>query len=209
MEIMTTNSQVNVATAATHANSEDERLRALMARVVSRDSSALPEIYDITAARIFAVALRMTHQTEAAEDIVADVFSQVWQTGKQYNPDNGRVMTWLLRQCRLLALDWLRSNNKAMPHVTESPRTGIATSADRESTLTDAFQFGSKVYSAIATLSERERDLLAMAFFRGLTYQEIAQQTTLSLGAVASAIKKALATLRAHSHHGCSGEEPI
>lgn len=181
---------------------EDALLHALMARITDRDQSALAELYDATVARIFAVAQRITRQTTAAEEVVADVFLQVWQRGERYDVERGRVLTWLLTICRSRALDWLRRRDTAELHEDpETLRSDVRESSDEPFALLDALERGADVHAALSTLNERERQLIGLAFFRGLTHQEIADHTTLPLGSVKTIIRNALLALREHLQH--------
>lgn len=211
MRPMTADPQPGAARPETYAASgEDEALRTVMSRVAQRDQHALADLYDMTSSRVFAVARRITRQTTAAEEIVSDVFLQVWQLGERYDSGRGRVITWLLTICRSRALDWLRRSDEAILHNDpESLRTEIAKSEDEPYALTDAFQVGTDVRAAVEMLDHRERHLVGLAFFRGLSHQEIAEYTRMPLGTVKTVIRNALAALRERLHHHCVGEEQI
>jgi len=210
MPSMTAQALASAATPAADVNAEDDRLRVVMARVASRDESALADLYDLSSARLFAVARRIAGSTTAAEEIVSDVFLQVWQRGERYDAERGRVITWLLTICRSRALDWLRRRDEAFSHHDpESLRAEVVKSDDDPYALTTAFKTGTEVRAAIETLDERERHLVGLAFFRGLTHQEISDHTCMPLGTVKTVIRNALSALRERLHHHCVVEESI
>ena len=181
---------------------EDADLCALMARVARQDENALAELYDLTSARVFAVARRITRQTTAAEEVVSDVYFQVWQLSERYDAERGRVITWLLTLCRSRALDWLRRKDDALVHEDPASLQPESTNFNDEPfDLLNAFQVGADVHAAIATLDERARYLIGLAFFRGLTHQEIADFTKIPLGTIKTQIRTALSVLREHLHH--------
>jgi RNA polymerase sigma-70 factor (ECF subfamily) len=202
MHNMTAEKSQMVSAPAATIPAEDALLLALMARITQRDQTALAELYDATVARIFAVAQRITRQTTAAEEVVADVFLQVWQRSERYDGERGRVITWLLTICRSRALDWLRRRDTAELHEDpESLRSEAKESDDEPFALLDALERGTDIHAALAKLNERERQLIGLAFFRGLTHQEVADHASLPLGTVKTIIRNALLTLREQLQH--------
>jgi len=202
MHNMTAEKSQMVSAPAATIPAEDALLLALMARITQRDQTALAELYDATVARIFAVAQRITRQTTAAEEVVADVFLQVWQRSERYDGERGRVITWLLTICRSRALDWLRRRDTAELHEDpESLRNEAKESDDEPFALLDALERGTDIHAALAKLNERERQLIGLAFFRGLTHQEVADHASLPLGTVKTIIRNALLTLREQLQH--------
>jgi RNA polymerase sigma factor (sigma-70 family) len=82
----------------------------LMQRIVEQEEQALTNLYDATIARVFALALRVAGNQADAEEVVCDVYGQVWDRAQTYNERRGSVMAWLMMMCRSRALDLLRRN---------------------------------------------------------------------------------------------------
>src|SRR5215210_4131837 len=88
------------ATAPEPAAAADDDLRAVVARIVQREESALRELYDASVGRVYGLALRITGRSDAAEEVASDVYVQVWRDAARYDFARARVLTWLLTICR-------------------------------------------------------------------------------------------------------------
>jgi RNA polymerase sigma-70 factor (ECF subfamily) len=173
------------------------RLTELVARIVQRDQAALAGLYRETVSRVFAVALRVVRTHEGAEEVVEDTFIQVWNTAHSYDSSRGGVLGWLLTIARSRALDHLRrlepfEVSAAPEDLEDEPDGGITDPYDLLA-LTEA---RSAVHRALAQLSPVERQLIGLAFLRGLTHQEIASATRIPLGSVKTFIRRGLTNLR-------------
>ena len=177
------------ATLATY----DQWLRA-MAR---GEEQALADFYDATLSRSYALALRIVRDRDAAEDVVAETYLQVWREAQRYDSTRGNALAWLLTICRSRALDYLRRLEPVEFHAEPDslPTAHIVQTAATED-LVSALQEGHRVREAVAQLPPVQRQLLALAFFRGLSHQEIAEHCALPLGTVKSHIRKAQDALR-------------
>ena len=188
----------DASVAARVAPAADEaHLRGWIAAIARGDEQALGELYDATLGRVYGLALRITRNTQAAEEVAEDVYWQVWRQALRFDPTRGNAMTWLLTIARSRALDSLRRKDEADPHP--EPETLIAAEAAQEGDpqdLLEATQRSHAVHAALETLDALPRQLLALAFFRGLTHEEIAEHTALPLGTVKSHIRRALTALR-------------
>lgn len=170
---------------------------ALLAAIARQEQSALESFYDITVARAYGVALRITGRRDAAEEVVADVYWQVWQQAGRYDTQRGSVLGWLLTICRSRALDHLRRRDKAELHPephTLHPELSVA-GTDPEGLLS-AVECKSAVHAALQGLSAQQRQLIALAFFKGMSHQEITAYTDIPLGTVKTHLRKALTALQ-------------
>ena len=104
-----------IATAPQPAAAADDDLRAVLARIVQREESALRELYDASVGRVYGLALRITGRSDAAEEVASDVYVQVWRDAARYDSERARVLTWLLTICRSRALDFLRRREVTEP----------------------------------------------------------------------------------------------
>ncbi|TPW09521.1 MAG: RNA polymerase sigma-70 factor ECF subfamily [Halothiobacillaceae bacterium] len=94
------------------ATEEQMRLRDLLARAAQGDQGAFAELYDVTASRLYAVALRIAGESKAAEDAAADAYFQIWQQAHLYDAERGRVLPWMLTIVRSRALDAYRRRGR-------------------------------------------------------------------------------------------------
>jgi RNA polymerase sigma factor (sigma-70 family) len=153
----------------------------LLVAIARAEETALGALYDLTLSRVFGVALRIVGKSEAAEEVVADVFMQVWRNARNYDAVRSRPVTWLLMMTRSRALDHLRRRDEAESHPEPETLNLEAQSGDDD---------------PMNILLAVERDT-ALAFFKGLSHQEIAEHTLIPLGTVKTHIRKALQIL----HH--------
>ena len=170
--------------------------RDLLASIARRDESALAAFYDATISRVYGLALRITRQPESAAEVVSDVYFQVWREADRYDTGRGNVIAWLMTICRSRALDLLRRADEAETHP--EPESLLPETAEQETAqdLLVATQQHAALHGALARLEPLQRQLIALAFFRGMSHQEIAVHARLPLGSVKTQIRKALAVLR-------------
>ena len=180
----------------TDATDATERAcREWLARIARQDEGALAALYDATAARVYALAARLSVNAAMAEEVVADVYLQVWRQAGRYDAARGKVLTWLLTLARSRALDARRRADPAIPHA--EPETLVEAPGGGDPVdLLSATEEGSRVRRALESLKPNERQLLALAFFRGMTHQEIAAHTRQPLGTVKTVLRRALQQLR-------------
>jgi RNA polymerase sigma factor (sigma-70 family) len=180
------------------ASEQDEALRQLVVRIVNGEEAGLRELYDASVGRIYGLALRITGRAAEAEEVTSDVYVQIWRDAARYAPDRARVLTWMLTICRSRAIDFLRRRDltEALPEDDELAAAHSAVGNDPQDLLS-AVQSNGALHAALAELAPLQRQLLALAFFRGLTHDEIAQHCDMPLGSVKTHIRKALGILRA------------
>ena len=173
-------------------------LSALIERVAAGEQAALGELYDLTVGRLYALAQTVLRNAADAEEVVCEVYTQVWQSAAQYDRSRGGVMGWLLTICRSRAIDRGRRNRTRSQasstfEVTGSHRDSAAPNPEDLLTLV---QQGTSIHRALEQLTPIRRELVSLAFFRGLSHEEIAIESNLPIGTVKSHIRRALATLR-------------
>ena len=179
------------------ASEQDDALRLLVVRIMHGEEAALRELYDVSVGRIYGLALRITARADAAEEVTSDVYVQIWRDAARYAPERARVLTWMLTICRSRAIDFLRRRDltEALPEDHELAAAQSSPGNDPQDLLS-AVQSNGALHTALAELAPLHRQLLALAFFRGLTHDEIAQHCDLPLGSVKTHIRKALSILR-------------
>lgn len=168
-------------------------------RMVGGDQQALEALYDSTLGRVYGLALRIVGRREVAEEVTEDTFFQAWRRAADYDPARGRVLAWLLTICRSRALDALRRTDPAELHEDVAElleQSGCDGTGDPQRRLA-AMRLGSAVREALAMLKPQARQMVALAFFRGLTHQEIADSHRIPLGTVKATLHRAYGQLRA------------
>ncbi len=151
-----------------------------------------------TVARAYGLALRICQDAAVAEDVTGDVYCQSWNEAGRYHAGRSRVLTWLLIICRSRAIDAARARNAALAHevpemLVDEENHGTEVGPEE---LLDVTQSNAALHAVLATLAPVQRQIIGLAFFRGLSHQEIAAHACLPLGTVKSHIRRALELLR-------------
>lgn len=187
-----------VPSAASDALVERDRvLASLVARMAQKDQAALSDLFDMTAKRVYAFALRIVRDAGLAEEVTDDTLFQAWREANRFDASRGKVITWLLTICRSRALDALRRADVA--DCVEDPdefRSQEASLMAEPEQLIGQFETNSAVHAALLLLPAKERQAVSLAFFRGLTHQEIAEHWQMPLGSVKTLLHRAFGELR-------------
>ncbi|MEX8517450.1 MAG: sigma-70 family RNA polymerase sigma factor [Leptothrix sp. (in: b-proteobacteria)] len=173
-------------------------LAELIERVVDRDEVALAALYEQTSGLVYGLVLRITQRVALAEEVVEDTYWQVWRQAPRFDIARGSALAWLLAMARSRAIDALRSQARFEHDELddECPADSAEPATPARQDLLDATREGARLHQALAELEALPRQLIALAFFRNLTHEEIAAQTHLALGTVKSHIRRALLQLR-------------
>jgi RNA polymerase sigma-70 factor, ECF subfamily len=159
----------------------------LLRRLMGGDAAALGEFYDLYAGLVNGLALRILRNTAEAEDVVQEVFVQVWRHAERYDPSRGSVEAWLCTIARTRALDRLR--RRAARREESSDRAPASSAAPKT-------EEALAVRKALATLSAEQRQALELAYYDGLTQTEIAERLGAPLGTIKTRIRTAMVRLR-------------
>ena len=176
---------------------EETWLRERIERIVEHDERALAELYDATLARVYGLALFFVRNAALAEEVAEETFFQVWRQAVRFDPQRGNAIAWLLAMARSRALDALRREARFAHDLYEpSPEEDLPGDGAGPDELLAAARSHAELHRALLELKAQPRQLVALAFFRGLTHEEIASMTQLPLGTVKAQIRRALITLR-------------
>lgn len=167
--------------------------RELIQRVAEGDRLALEGLYDRYAQRVFTLALRILRNQADAEEVVQEVFWQVWRGAGRYNPARGTPDAWLFTLARTRALDALRSSRRGEGLALEEASEA---SDDLAAAGAQATEIRQIVTNALNGLSKVQRTAIELAYYGGLTQTEIAERTGAPLGTVKTWIRKGLEQLR-------------
>jgi RNA polymerase sigma-70 factor (ECF subfamily) len=177
-----------VASAETNAIPPD---LALVTAIRSGDQGAMAALYDRFSSIVYAVALRVLQDTGAAEDVLQDIFMQLWRNPGAFDSSRGNMAAWLAVIARNRAIDALRKRRPQddIEDVIVSVETDLASETDRSRAM-------AKVRGALQGMPSPQRSALEMAYFEGLTHTEIAEKTGEPLGTVKTRIRTGLLSLR-------------
>lgn len=184
---------INLPENAPFCLSDESYLQVLLAAIVEQDQTAFAALYEHFADRVYGLVFTLLRQAELAEEITEDVFWQIWRQAPRFDPTRGSVVSWVLTIARSRALDALRKPNSFEEQSECAEPTG---NADNPVDLLLAVEAGSRLHTALAGLEPVPRQLVTLAFLRGLSHDEIARHTGLPLGTVKSHIRRALLALK-------------
>jgi RNA polymerase sigma-70 factor, ECF subfamily len=172
----------------------DEQMVILLARC---DEGVLGALYDRHASRVMGMALAVLHDVAAAEEVTQEVFLKLWRKPESFDASRGRFMSWVLALTRNQAIDRLRSDHglAAAEHNVElSDDLPGASDPEEEAWITERRQ---TVRTALRQLPDAQRQVIALAYFSGLSQSEIAQRLGEPLGTVKTRTHLAMQKLRA------------
>ncbi len=185
-------SQMNVVT-----ERSESRLAELLQAVARNDRPAFEAFYNATSERVLSVALRITHKMEIAEEVVGDVYLQVWRQADRFDAARGNALAWLTMLGRSRALDTVRKNSSVPTHaaapISEAPE---AQASECPPDMLLAVEQNSALHAALAALKPDQRQLLALAYFRGYSHSELSQFTGMPLGTVKTQLRRTVSKLK-------------
>lgn len=163
----------------------------LLARVQHADDRAMAVLYDRYSRIVYSVALRVLRDTAAAEDVMQEIFMQIWRNPNSFVAAKGSLGGWLSVVARNRSIDTLR-RKRPSEQVEELNLAAIFNLAEES----ERNLMMEKARAAVVHLPLEQRKTLEMAFFDGLTHSEIAEMTGDPLGTVKTRIRSGLLTLR-------------
>ncbi len=186
---------VPVDDATRRAPADDE----LLALVRDRDGAAFARLYDRYADLVYSVALRVLADPVAAQDVVQDVFIRFWNNPERFDPERGRFMPWLLSVTRNRAVDEVRSRSRRRTReqpVVDGADDPVDRNAPDPALMAVAASEQRIIRGALEQLPAEQREAIDLAYFAGLTQQEIAERLATPLGTVKTRIRLGMKKLR-------------
>lgn len=170
----------------------------LMARVVARDREAFAQFYDLTAPRVFGTVLRILRDRGYSEETVQEIYLQAWREADRFDPERGSVIAWLMTISHRRAVDRVRSEQargerESRPIEFDRPFDVVAEAVvDQEDRR--------RVIDCLGGLTDLQRQSVELAYYRGLTYRQVAERLSVALPTVKARIRDGLRRLK-----GCLG----
>ncbi len=172
---------------------------ALIEKIIARDESALASLYDRYAGMLSALLNRILRDTQAAEEILQDIFYQLWRTAPRFDASRGSLPAWLTVIARNRAISRLRRHNPAAGE--ELLENTIVLPFNLETTMAQQ-QLLARVRGALDALSREQRAAVELAYFEGMTHSEIARHTGDPLGTVKTRLRSAVELLKRNLQPG-------
>ena len=169
----------------------------LIAHVAQGDQDALATLYDRTSPQIFGFVLKILNNREAAEEVTLDVYTQVWRQAHAYDRTRGAPGAWLMMLARTRAIDRFRAGATEHGRVESLDAAQLfASEADTPEQDAGGQERRKLVQQALAVLTAEQRQVIALAYFYGLSQSEIAEKLQLPLGTVKTRMRLGMMKLR-------------
>ena len=175
----------------------EERWRLYLEGIRAGQPESLALLYDETSSLLFGLAVRVLSDPADAEEIVSDVYQQVWRTAQGFDPTRGSVLAWLTMLTRSRSIDRLRSaGSRRSKETSFDANIDFPSSSPAPESQSIFAQERKLVRQALDTLVPEQREAIELAFFRGLTHVEVAEALGTPLGTIKTRIRGGMIKLR-------------
>jgi len=171
----------------------------LMKAITDRHQTALRELYDRYGKTVKAVVVRVVHEEAEADDVLQEIFLQIWKEAENYSPKAGRPLGWVVTLARRRAIDRLRrrqaycrAKDRFETHVERQPDSWVHNRIDDDLVQSDLRRF---LERQMNLLPSYQREVIALSFFEGRSHREIAALTRTPLGTVKTRLELGLRKL--------------
>ena len=168
----------------------------LLRRAGRADEAAFASLYDATAARVHGLALRVVRDPAQAEEVTQEAYLEIWRTASRFDPTKGSALSWLMTITHRTAVDRVRSAEASTRRDTTYHQRNQAVEHDVTAEAAQASLEAHRVRSAMATLTQVQREAVGLAYFGGYTHTEVASMLDLPVGTAKTRIRDGLIRLR-------------
>ena len=179
-------------------SARNQELTALIKSLASGDQSAMTPLYDSTSRLVYGLVLRILGEPPAAEEVLLDVYTQVWRQASSYDETRGAPLAWLTTIARSRAIDRLRSgmHEQRLKQPLEAAATSQATAATGAGDFAVASEMQKLVRAALGTLPPEQREVIELAYYGGFSHSEIALKLGQPLGTIKTRTRLGMMKLR-------------
>lgn len=171
------------------ANDSLQSDQEIMRRIAQGDQHALAALYDRYGGGVYSLILQVLNDSGLAEEVTQDVFMRVWHGAEKWDAKRGRLSSWLLTVARYAAIDRLRQE-KRQYNVADVPLENMASDSG------DSWPQRRQMKALLALLPQEQAQVIELAFYGGMSHQDIADTTSLPLGTVKTRIRSGMQKLR-------------
>jgi RNA polymerase sigma-70 factor (ECF subfamily) len=176
--------------------SRDAELETLITRIADGDQSALTHLYDSTSRIAFGLILRIVADRSNAEEVLLDVYTQVWRQSSSFDPNRGSPLAWLMTIARSRAIDRLRAGKHEQGREALDNAGELVSAAQDPERASEMSERQRLVRSALELLSAEQREVIELAYYGGLSHSEIALKLGQPLGTVKTRTRLGMMKLR-------------
>jgi RNA polymerase sigma-70 factor (ECF subfamily) len=160
----------------------------------NRSDGALSELYDRYAPAMYGIIKRMVADTAVADDLLQEVFVKVWRNAERYDPESGRLFTWLVSIARNAAIDYLRSKTHKSKGLIQNVDDSVGMIERARPEVMEVDFIGMR--ELLEKLDPDQRTLIEMAYFQGYSQSELSETLGIPLGTIKSRMRAGLKVLR-------------
>src|SRR5215510_2682061 len=168
----------------------------LIQRVANQDREAFSQLYERFSTLVFTLARRMLNTRSEAEDLLQEVFVQVWRQARSYGAERGSLEAWIINIVRIRAIDKIRSIRRMGRSFVLADAPGQAQLGETIESWTAGYEVPMTMNSALANLPETQRKVLELAYLDGMTQTEIAERLAIPLGTIRARMRAGIQRLR-------------
>ncbi len=176
----------------------DDPASALLTRIAGGDQAAFADLYDLLSSRVFGLILRVLVNRSQSEEVLQEVFLEIWQTASHFTADRGRGRTWILTMAHRRAIDRVRSSQASADRDVRAGARDLDVAHDSVAEQAELSIDAERVVDALSALPEPQREALVLAYYGGYSQSEIATITGSPLGTVKTRMRDGLTRLRAY-----------
>jgi RNA polymerase sigma-70 factor (ECF subfamily) len=180
-----------------HKNEPDVRAEELLVKVASGDHDAFAGVYDLFCRAVMGLTCRILRDAAQAEEVTQDVMIEVWRTAHRYDPERGSAKNWVLTLAHRRAVDRIRAARASREREQRACALQQTRGFDEVVETVENHDEQRRVFRCLAALARIRRVPLMLAYYQGLSYEEVAQALSTPTGTVKSRLRAGLRELRA------------
>ncbi|MER2530947.1 MAG: sigma-70 family RNA polymerase sigma factor [Candidatus Competibacter sp.] len=193
---ITRNRQSVVDLAGQSSSPQSDPLADLLVATARGDRQAFAELYRLTRSRLYAITLALLRQQEVAEDVLQETYLAVWRTAGQYQPGRAPVLVWLMAIARHRAIELLRQRRRRAAEINAEPLAEEALQIPDPQPSQSVDHLAHAIQECLRRLSADQAQAIGLAFFHGLSHEELAARLKTPLGTVKSWVRRGLLQLK-------------
>ncbi|WP_300269178.1 ECF RNA polymerase sigma factor SigK [Microbacterium sp.] len=168
----------------------------LLVRVAAGDQGAFTQLYDMLAARVFGLILRVLVNRSQSEEVLQEVFLEVWQSASRFAPNRGQGRSWVFTIAHRRAVDRVRASQASADRDVRAGLRDAGVAFDSVAERVEIGIAGEQVVAALETLPDAQRETIVLAYYGGYSQSEIAALVAAPLGTVKTRMRDGLTRLR-------------
>jgi RNA polymerase sigma-70 factor (ECF subfamily) len=171
-------------------------LNDLLGQVAEGNQAAFSQLYDQTASRVLGLVRRLLKDSAQSEEVTQEIFLEVWQNAKRYDPAKGSATTWILTMSHRRAVDRIRSSQSTRDRDTKIGLRDMETEYDSVSESVEIRVEHERVGQALLRLTELQRQAVTLAYYGGYSHSEVAEMLKVPIGTVKTRLRDGMIRLR-------------